>query len=241
MGLEKKLDMWKKPDPVFYHIKKLTRERTSLLDERTRINNELHAETSGAWPNKKTIKRYHQRTSVINKQIDEIEKEIHEIVKSYPWLAEKVKKICSVKGLGWLTVITIISETDGFNLVTNRSQLVSYAGYDVINKESGTSVKGKPKISKKGNKHIRRALHFPALTAVKHDQRMGIFYQRLENRQKIKMKAYTAVQRKLLMLIYTLWKKDQVYDPNFNTKEMDIKYSGQPTGAALTELAFSGS
>ena len=241
MGLEKKLDMWKKPDPVHYGLKKLTRERSSLIDERTQIKNELHAETSGAWPSKRTIERISKRISFINKQITEIENEIQGIIKSYPWLAEKIKKICSVKGLGWLTVITIVSETDGFNLVTNRGQLVSYAGYDVIEKQSGTSVKGKSKISKKGNKHIRRALHFPALTAVKHDQRIGMFYKRLEDRQKIKMKAYTAVQRKLLMLIYTLWKKDQVYDPAFYKKETDIKYSGQPTRATLTELTYSGS
>lgn len=237
MGLEKRLDKWRKPDPVFYHLKKLTRERSSLLDEQTKIKNELHAETSGAWPVKKTIERYGKRISVIRKQIAEVEEELQELIGSYPWLAEKIKKICSVKGLGWLTAITIISETDGFNLVMNRSQLVSYAGYDVVEKQSGTSVKGKPRISKRGNKHIRRALHFPALTAVKHDSCIESFYQRLENRQKIKMKAYTAVQRKLLLLIYTLWKKDQVYDPEYQKKQSAEKYSGQPQGATLTELA----
>ena len=86
---------------------------------------------------------------------------------------------------------------------------VCYAGYDINNKQSGTSVNTKARISHKGNKHIRKALYFPALTAVQHDQPLSNFYNRLFDRQKIKMKSYVAVQRKLLILIYTLWKKEK--------------------------------
>jgi transposase len=230
MGLEKKLDRWQKPDPVFYKIKKLTRERSALIDERTKIKNELHAETHGAWPVASTIARYKKRILFLDKQIIEIEKELQNIMNSIAWLKQKVEKVSTIKGVKWLTVLTVASETDGFNLVMNRGQLVSYAGYDVIEKTSGTSVRGKTRISKKGNHHIRKALHFPAITAVKHQQQVRNYYERLLERQKIKMKSYTAVQRKLLLLIYTLWKKDLEYDPNY-------KCSEQPLRTALTELA----
>lgn len=87
------------------------------------------------------------------------------------------------------------------------AQITSYAGFDVIENQSGNR-KGKTKISKKGNGHIRRALHFPALNIVPYEQgNFHLLYQRIYSKSNIKMKAYVAVQRKLLTLIHTLWKK----------------------------------
>ena len=89
--------------------------------------------------------------------------------------------------------------------------MISYAGYDVIENQSGKHV-GKTKISKKGNSHIRRILHLPAFGVVANDEpKFRALYERVYGRTKVKMKAYVAVQRKLLELIYTLWKKDMPY------------------------------
>jgi transposase len=77
--------------------------------------------------------------------------------------------------------------------------------------ESGKRI-GKTKISKKGNSRIRRSLHFPAFNMIKYE--VSVFknlYQRVYDRSKLKMKAYTAVQKKLLTTIYTLWKNDQEF------------------------------
>lgn len=67
---------------------------------------------------------------------------------------EEVKKLViligSVPGIGLLTAAIILSETNGFDLIRSKKQLTSYVGPDVKEKESGTSVKSKPKISKKG-------------------------------------------------------------------------------------------
>jgi Transposase IS116/IS110/IS902 family len=87
------------------------------------------------------------------------------------------------------------------------------AGYDVVENSSGTSVKGKTRISKKGNSHLRRTLHFPALCAVKYVPEMQNLYERVFDKTKVKLKAYVAVQRKLLVLIYTLFKNDAAYEP----------------------------
>ena len=60
-------------------------------------------------------------------------------------------KISSTAILGWVqTVRTIVAETNGFNLIRNYKQLVSYAGYDVIQKKSGTSFRGKARYQKRG-------------------------------------------------------------------------------------------
>jgi len=231
MGLEKKLDDWQPPHEVFNLLRQLTRERNQLVEEKTQILCEQHAEKSGAWPNKRSIQRMKQRIRLIEKQIDEIEKELVEVVDQSPWLKQKLNDLCSIPGIGFLTAVTVSSETNGFNLIRNKKQLVSYAGLDVIEKQSGSSVKRKTKISRKGNKHIRRAMYFPALSA-KRKGKMNEFYSRIEARNGIKMQAAVAVQRKLLELMYILWKKNERFDPNYKVKKLE-----QLNRAALIEMA----
>ena len=93
--------------------------------------------------------------------------------------------------------------------------MASYAGLDVKEKQSGTSVKGKPRISKKGNRYLRKAMHLPALAAIRHDERFKAIFARLVGKHGIKMKAAVAVQRKLLEMIYTLYKTNKIYDPHY--------------------------
>lgn len=216
-GLFKKLDNWKKPDPVISHLKMLTRERTALLLDKTSASNQRHAYEHMANTIKEALSRFNKRIMMIEKQIMEIEKEIELIINAQEnaWLKSKIDKICTVKGLGKTTVVSVIAETDGFNLIRNSRQLVCYVGYDVIHKESGTSVKKQTRISHRGNSFIRKALHYPALSAKRHEPYFNDMFNRLYTRQQVKMKSYVAIQRKLLILIYTLWKKDEVYNPNF--------------------------
>ena len=108
---------------------------------------------------------------------------------------------------------TVLAETNGFTLFKSISQLVSYAGYDIIDNQSGNHT-GKTKISKKGNSRIRRALHLPAFNLVRWDVGgFKPFFERILARHHHKMKAYVTVQRKLLILIYTLWRKNEEYKP----------------------------
>lgn len=223
LGLEKQLDAWQKPDPVFAHLKRLTREREQLMKEITVAKNQLHAEKHSAIQFKNTTVRINKRIKMLEKQTDEIEKEITLVVKSQPLLQNKINKVCTIKGVGLLTIVTVIAETNGFNLFRNSKQLVSYAGYDVVEKKSGTSVNGKSHISGKGNKHIRKAMHFPALTSVQYNEHYRELNTRIVSKSGIKMKGYVAVQRKLLVMIFTLWKKNEVYDNSYHNKKEAIK------------------
>ena len=100
-----------------------------------------------------------------------------------------------------------------FALFKNLRQLVSYFGYDVIENQSGNH-SGKTKISKRGNGHIRRILHMSSLRVVRFDQKPFVdLYNRVNDKTGIKMKGYVAVQKKLLVYIYTLWKKNETYHP----------------------------
>ena len=93
-------------------------------------------------------------------------------------------------------------------------------------KQSGTSVKGKPKISKKGNRYLRKAMHLPALAAIRHDERFKAIFVRLVGKHGIKMKAAVAVQRKLLEMIFTIYKNRTAYDKEYFKKlESSQNYS----------------
>lgn len=223
MGLERDLDKWEPVSDQIRILKQLTRDRVNLLDQKTVLSNRLHALAHSYMPHKEVVKRLKEQNRLIQKQLKQVEQQIKQLIDEDALLKERIDKICQVKGLGLLTVATVIAETGGFVLFTSRSQLVSYAGYDVVQRESGSSVKGKTRISKKGNKYIRRALHFPAISAAKYEPHFMQLYDRLFDRNKIKMKALVAVQRKLLLTIYALFKKNKAYDPNYQNDSSKFK------------------
>jgi transposase len=214
-GLEKKLESWKRPKKIFKDLRQLTRERDQIVEERTMVKNQLHAEQAEAYPNQSSVQRMQKRIQFLNKQEKEIKNELGALVKNDQEVSKSVKLASSVTGIGLLTAATVLAETNGFELIRNKRQLTSYAGFDVVEKQSGTSVKGKSRISKRGNKQLRKAMHLPALTAIRHDERFKAIYARLISRHGIKMKAAVAVQRKLLEIVYTVHKTNVAYDKNY--------------------------
>jgi len=217
-GLEKKLDLWKKPKPIFKRIRQLTREREQLIQSRTIAKNQLHAEQAEAEPGKSTLERLKKQIAFFEKQEREINQELRALINTDEQVTSSIKLITSLSGIGYLTAATVLAETNGFELVKNKRQVSSYAGFDVKEKQSGTSVKGKSRISKKGNKYLRKAMHMPALSAIRHDERFKAIYARLVAKHGIKMKAAVAVQRKLLEMIYTIHKTGVPYDKNYLKK-----------------------
>jgi transposase len=214
-GLERKLDNWRRPRKVFKSLKQLTRERDQLMDQRTMAKNQLHAEQAEAFPNPDSISRANARIGFFNKQITEIMKEIAALVKQDPQVNSSIEMICTIPGVGRLTAAIVLAETNGFDLIRNKRQLTSYAGLDVKEKQSGTSVKGKPRISKKGNRHLRKSMHMPSLAAIRHAPKFKAVFARLVSKHGIKMKATVAVQRKLLEMIYTIHKTNTPYKKDY--------------------------
>lgn len=227
-GLERKLDAWAPPKPIFRTLKQLTRERDQIVAERVVISNQIHAESAGAFPNTSSLKRLTARKKLLDKQEQEIKNEIHLLIKTDPELKENINYMTSIPGVGELTATIVLAETNGFELVRNKRQLVSYAGLDVREKQSGTSVKGKPRISKKGNRNLRKAMHLPALAAIRHCSLYKNNFARLVGRHGIKMKAAVAVQRKLLELMYILYNTKTTFDPDYAEKKEDRNKADTP-------------
>lgn len=220
-GLERKLDKWVKPNATFKKMRQLTRERGQIIDERTVLKNQLHAEKSEAEPNIQSVSRVKIRIKLLDKQEKEIQSELKILVKANKETEKNVTLICTIPGVGFLTAVSILGETNGFELIKNKRQLTSYAGLDVKEKQSGTSVKGKSRISKRGNKYLRKALHLPALAAIRHSKRYKAIFIRLVGKHGIKMKAVVAVQRKLLEMTYTIFKTCIAFDKNYLCDEIE--------------------
>lgn len=218
LGLERNIRLWHPPSKELQELKGLSRERSSLLKDRTTETNRQGAIDSSVYSNAKAVKRHKIRLKLLTAQIAIIEEEMQELISENEELKRKIGFMISIPGISFISAATVIGETLGFESIVNAKQLASYAGYDIVLRESG-NFKGKTRISKRGNSHIRAVLHMPSMTCVRCNPTLKQFYDRLKPNKAKPLVALIAVQRKLLILMYTLWKNEEVYDAKFETKK----------------------
>jgi transposase len=215
LGIERELSRWIPMASEYKQLRDLCREMLSLKKDRSRAKCQLHAMNHSHEKMNAIVRIKKEQIDFYEDSIQQIELEIKKIVNSDEELKRKIEQIEMVKGLKMLTIITVLCETNGFLMFNSIRQVVSYSGLDVVMKESG-NYKGKTKISKKGNARIRHCLYMPALTATQHNQNIKSLYERInEKNPEIKRKGIVAGMRKLLILIFVLWKKDEAYNPNY--------------------------
>jgi transposase len=220
MVAEQSLARWQPMSTFYFTLRSHTRQLQNLQETKTSVSNQLHAAESGIYQVKEVVRQLRDLIKALEKQIVKMEQAIAQHIASDKKVSEKAAKMYSIKGVGITTVAVILGETNGFGLIENCAQLVSYAGYDVVENQSGKRT-GKTRISKHGNARIRRILHMPAFNMVKYQ--VGNFlslYNRTLARHHIKMKSYVAIQKKLLILLYTLWKKDAVFVSNADVEQV---------------------
>lgn len=213
-GLERNLDTWQPPSKEFKRLRDLSREHSTLKTSKAIALNRLHAAKIAHEKDTKVIERLQAQIDFYKAQLSEVEKDIKSVVKSDKELSEKMEKIKTIKGVCTLTIVKVLAETGGFYLFKNINQLVSYAGLDVIENQSGNH-KGKTRISKKGNSRLRTALYMPAMSAIRFNEKMTALNERIMKTHQFNKQGMVAVMRKLLILIYTLWKKNEEYNPKY--------------------------
>jgi len=103
---------------------------------------------------------------LLTAQIAIIEEEMRELISENADLERKIGFMISIPGISFISSATVIGGTLGFESIVNTKQLASYAGYDIVLRESG-NFKGKTRISKRGNSHIRAVLHMPSMICVR--------------------------------------------------------------------------
>lgn len=219
-GVERKHSLWQPPKPIYRKLRDHTRYKLQLQQQKNALTNIGHSKEYSAHVDSNIIKANARLVKQLEKEIAMIKNKIEEIVASDVELQERIRRICTIKGCKIQTAATIVAETNGFEQIRSMKQLASFSGYDVVQHQSGSSILKKGKISKKGNRYIRAALYFPAMSASKHCPELASTYQNLVQQSHIKMKGQVAVQRKLLLLIYTLWKTGEEYIPDYNKKKV---------------------
>ena len=203
---------WRPPSPAALKLVAVARRLEALTEMMAAEKNRGHAASlSEALP--AIIRRDIQR-SVQSQQraIDRLTRTAQEFILDDPKLARRYQLLLSIPGFGPTSAVHTLAELTLLPADLDVRQWVAYAGLDPREYTSGTSVHKKVRISKAGNKHLRRALYMPALVAVQHEAHLRAFYEHLLARGKTKMQALVATMRKLLHAIYGMFKHDQLFD-----------------------------
>ena len=208
--------VWTPPEPNEAELKELERHLFSIkgmiVEERNRLESGVKATS--------VITVITEHLEYLNKQKLQIETAIRRLVKGTAPMAAAKKLIESINGLGEVTAAAFLGEVgSSVKQFKNVRQLDAFAGLDVTERLSGTSVHGKPHISKAGSKRLRTALYMPALSAMRCNPIIQRFVERLKQRRPAMPNKVIicAVMRKLLHLIYGVLKTGELFNPHYGT------------------------
>ncbi|WP_250126183.1 transposase [Chroococcidiopsis sp. CCMEE 29] len=140
---------------------------------------------------------------------------IQEHFNQFPELKSQRDLLTSIPGVGDQTAASILAEIGSIDTFESARQLAAYSGLTPRERTSGTSVRGKTSLSRIGNSRVRKALFMPALTATQYNPILHDLWERLLKRGKTKMVALGAVMRKLLHLVFGVFKSRKTFDPNY--------------------------
>ena len=191
----------------------------SLLEtyhkQSTQIKNKLHGEEALGNPSKTAVRSLKRSLKNIQKEIELIEDELEEMVKTED--ADCFERVQSIPGIGRKTAVMLLITTDYMKRFESASQLCSYTGLTPIIRRSGTSIKGRERISKMGNPKLRNLLFMCSFNAVKYNKACKELFDRIVAKGKSKKLALIAVCNKLLKQAFSIIKKGVTYDDNFKS------------------------
>jgi len=176
----------------------------------TAIKNKLHGELVLGRPSKTVYHSLNRTKKHLENELNKVEKKVLELVKQEH--QHQITLLKSIPGLGIKTILFLIVVTDGFTKFDNASQLCSYAGITPTERSSGSSVRGKSRISKVGNKRLRNLLFMCSFTACQHNKACKDQFDRIVNKGKSKKLALLAVSNKLLRQAFAIANSGIPYD-----------------------------
>ena len=206
--------LWSPPSPAVRELRSLTRHLDDVKTMRQQQKNRLKSGATSSLTRlslKKTIRFF-------DTEIRILEKRIQEHIKQHPELKEICDLLITIPGIAHLTACKLIAEIQDIELFDHPKQLAAYAGVHPSQYQSGSSIRGKSRMSKKGNKQLRTALFFPAIVAIQHNSVVQAAAQRHIARGNCKMSAIGVAMRKLLHIVWGVWKSRQPFIP-FHSSE----------------------
>lgn len=147
----------------------------------------------------------------LTKQIKTIEAEMKEIIKSNQQLKQQYKLIISIKGVGNQTALFMIVTTNGFTKFASWRKFASYCGIAPFPNTSGTSIRGRTKVSNLANKKLKSLFDMCAKSAIQNNPEMKIYYNRRVDQGKNKMSTINIIRNKLLSRIFATIKRQTPY------------------------------
>lgn len=200
--------LWQPPSKSVRRLRALVGRRESLVELRTQELNRLEVATTDVV--RKSIEHV---LSHLNEEIAAIERQIASDVDDDPTLKRQSELLASIPGVGDKTIATFLSHFGGPLRFEKTRQAVAFAGLDTQLHESGNSVRGKPRLSKKGHASIRRALYMPAVVAMTRTTWGKAFAGRLLAAGKPKKLILGALMRKIVAIAYGVLKSQTPFNP----------------------------
>lgn len=182
----------------------------------TALKNKVHGEKTLGKPSKIVYHSLNRMLKTIKKEVLVLEKRLLELVKEEQ--LEQLTLLKSIPGMGVKTAMMLIVMTDGFEQFENSKQLCSYIGITPTIRQSGSSVRGRSRISKMGNRELRSLLFLCSFSAYKYNKSCKDLYDRIVAKGKSKKLALIAVSNKLLKQAFAIAKSGLPYDENFVSK-----------------------
>jgi len=145
--------------------------------------------------------------STLNKAIKNFDVKIQQLIKEDPQIKELYDLVVSVKGIGPVVATNLIVATNCFTTFKNSRQLACYSGIAPFEKQSGTSLKGKARVSHYANKRLKVLLNLAANNVVQTDPELKQYYERRVNQGKSKMSTLNIVRNKLLHRVFAVVKR----------------------------------
>jgi transposase len=149
-----------------------------------------------------------------DKQIKLIEKQIEEIIQMDEELNQQAKLIKTVPGVGKVLSWTMLAKTEGFKTIVEPRKMACYSGVVPFDNQSGTSIRGKNRVSSLADKNIKSILHLAAMSAIRLNNDLGAYYRRKIAQGKNKMSVINAVRNKIIHRIFAVIKSQTPYKIN---------------------------
>jgi transposase len=209
------LEIWQKPRPIVEKLKQLITTRTSLVNHLTAIKQAQKEVDGFKWSGVKKTKTYEAGIKGLQKDIEQIEADIWELIKSDETLYKMVLLLTSIPAIGKITAYHFICYTNEFKRVKSGKNLSSYCGVVPFKESSGTSRNSPARVSQEANRTLKKLLHLCALTALKMKGEFAAYYQRKIAEGKHTLKVINAIRNKLALRIAAVIKNEEPYSDNY--------------------------
>nr|WP_232301563.1 IS110 family transposase [Formosa algae] len=204
------LKLWKGNSKHQTECLQMTRLLAVYTKQTTMLKNKLHGEAVLGNPSKVVVSSLKRSLKQVQKEIKTLEDKLIILVKEVH--QDVLTRLKSIPGIGAKTSLMLVVLTDGFERFTSGSELCSYAGLTPVIRKSGSSVTGRPRISKIGNQKLRSLLFMCSFNACKYNKACREIYERIVAKGKSKKLALIAVCNKLLKQAFAIAKSGLVYD-----------------------------